>query len=155
MNNRGAYRSLSRNKKAYFDYEILDTVEGGLVLTGGEVKSVKSGLASIKESYVTIKDDEIWLLGAHIPLWKGDTGGDYDPLRIRKILLRREEIDSLAGKVNERGLTLVCLKLYEKKGKVKIEIGLARGKKRFEKRQTERERQLNKELQQERRKYMV
>jgi SsrA-binding protein len=150
-----AKKVFSSNRKAFYDYEVLKTLEGGLVLKGGEVKSIKTGTASIKESFIHIDKGEVWLWNAHVPKWphSGDTG--YDPTRGRKVLLGRREIEGLVGKVKEKGISLIPLKLYGVKGKVKVEIGVCRGKKKYEKRQKEKERHLKKELHKEKRKYMV
>ena len=145
----------SRNKKAYYDYEVLETVEAGLALKGGEVKSIKGGQASIKEAFVSIDDGEMWLWSAHIPKWAFAQDSNYDPTRKRKLLMHRGEIDSLVGKLKKKGVTLIPLKLYGMRGKVKIEVGLCRGRRKYEKREREKERQMKQELHKERRKYMV
>lgn len=131
------------NDKARFDYEILETLESGIVLTGQEVKSVKRGSASIRGAYVkllggpTAKSGmEAWLLGATIPPYQaGNLLTGFDPQRSRKLLLRRNELKYLIGKSQERGLTLVPIKLYNKNGLVKLEIGIGRGKKKADKRE--------------------
>ena len=132
------------NEKARFDYEILETLEAGLVLSGQEVKSVKRGSASIKGAYVKIfspstssgRGTEAWLVGATIPPYQaGNASGDYDTQRSRKLLLKKSELKYLAGKSQERGLTLVPIKLYNKNGLVKLEIGVGRGKKKSDKRE--------------------
>lgn len=131
------------NDKARFNYEILETLEAGVVLTGQEVKSVKRGSASIKGAYVKILGGrtaksgmEAWLLGATIPPYQaGNVATGYDPQRSRKLLLKRNEIKYLVGKSQERGLTLVPIKLYNKNGLVKLEIGVGRGKKKADKRE--------------------
>ncbi|MDO8492342.1 MAG: SsrA-binding protein SmpB [bacterium] len=124
------------NEKARFNYEILETLEGGFVLTGQEVKSVRRGSASIKGAYVKILGGEAWLLGATIPPYQaGNTPPGYDSLRSRKLLLKRSELKYLAGKSLERGLTLVPIKLYNKNGLIKLEIGIGRGKKKSDKRE--------------------
>lgn len=133
---------LAKNKKAYFDYEVLETYEAGLKLLGHEVKSVKNGRVSLKGSFVVLKQQgenrlpEFFLINAHIPLYKqaGDIK-DYDPYRDRKLLLNKKEIRYLLGKKQEKGLTLVPIKLYTKHGFIKLEFGLARGKKKYDKRE--------------------
>jgi SsrA-binding protein len=145
----------SRNKRAYYDYEVLDTVEGGLVLTGAEVKSIKTGQASIKESFINIEEGDAWLWNAHVPRWQHSGTADYDPTRRRKVLLHRQEIDKLAVKAREKGVTLIPLKLYGVRGRIKVEIGICRGRKKFEKQRREKERFLKQELHKEQRKYMV
>lgn len=134
------------NEKARFDYEILETLEAGIVLTGQEVKSVKRGSASIKGAYVKILNNEAWLLGATVPPYQvGNIPADYDPQRSRKLLLKKSELKYLTGKSQERGLTLVPIKLYNKNGLIKLEIGIGRGKKKGDKREkiTKREVQRN------------
>lgn len=148
-------RVFATNRKAFHDYEIEDRIEAGIVLNGGEVKSVKTGQASIKEAFIYIDAGEAWLMGAHIPPWvhTGSTG--YDPIAKRKLLLHRGEIDSLLGKTKEKGWTLIPLKLYGQRGRVKVEIGVGRGRKKFEKKQREKERFLKRELHKARRDHMV
>ncbi len=143
------------NKRAYYDYAVLDTVEAGIVLNGSEVKSIRAGSASIKDAMVWIDHGEMWLHNAHIPQWLTATMSGYDPLRKRKLLMHQREIDSLMGKAKEKQLTLIPLKLYGNRGKIKLLVGLCKGKKKYEKREVERERALNRELHQEKRKYMV
>ena len=124
------------NEKARFDYEILETLEAGVVLLGQEVKSVKRGSASIKGAYVKLLGGEGWLLGATIPPYQqGNVPVDYNFRRNRKLLLKRSELKYLSGKSQERGLTLVPIKLYNKNGLVKLEIGIGRGKKKADKRE--------------------
>ena len=127
---------LALNKKAKFDYEILENFEAGLVLTGQEVKSAKNGQINLKGSYVAITGDEAWLLNAHIPKYKkAGSLKDYDPYRTRKLLLKKKQISYLLGKSREKGLTLVALNAHTKYGKVKIEFGVGRGKRKFDKRE--------------------
>ena len=123
------------NKRIYHDYEILETYEAGIILEGHEVKAVKTGKISIVGSYVKIIDSETFLIGAIIsPYQPKNTPKDYDPQRSRKLLLNKKEIEGLIGKSKERGLTIVPLKVYAKKGKIKLEIGLAKAKKKYDKR---------------------
>lgn len=125
------------NPKAGFDYEILETLEAGLVLFGHEVKSIKTGKASIKGSYVKILDGEPFLIGAVVaPYQPANTPADYDPQRSRKLLLSKKQISTLAGTTQTHGLTLIPLKLYDQKGKIKLLVGIARGKKKYDKRET-------------------
>ena len=126
---------IARNKRARHDYAIEEVVEAGLVLTGTEVKSLRAGRASLTDGFGLITDSEIWLHGVHIPEYTQGTWTNHEPRRIRKLLLHRKEIDRLARSTQERGLTLVPLSLYFKDGKVKIELGLARGKRSYDKRQ--------------------
>lgn len=136
------------NRRARHDYFIEETYEAGLVLEGWEVKSLRAGRASLAESYVLIKDGEAWLFGAHIsPLPTVSTHYVADPLRTRKLLLHRREIDRLTGAVERRGYTLVPLSLYWKHGRVKLEIGLAKGKKLHDKRAAQKERDWRREQQ--------
>ena len=133
--------SIARNKKARFDYFIEETFEAGLVLQGWEAKSLRAGKAQLTESYVILRDGEAWLFGAHFtPLGSASTHVQTDPTRTRKLLLNRREIDHLAGLVERRGYTLVALELYWKKGRAKLTIGLAKGKKQHDKRATEKDR---------------
>ena len=125
---------IARNRRARHEYTIEDTVEAGIVLTGTEVKSLRAGRASLTDGYGLITDDEAWLHGVHIPEYTQGTWTNHEPRRVRKLLLHRKEIDRLAVATRERGLTLVPLSLYFKDGKVKIELGLARGKRSYDKR---------------------
>ena len=122
------------NRRARHDYHLLDRVEAGLVLTGTEVKSLRDGRASLQQAYAEVREDEAWLVGAHISVYDQGNRANHDPDRDRKLLLRRKEIDSLAGKVRERGLTLVPTKLYFRDGHAKVELALARGKELRDKR---------------------
>lgn len=127
---------LVTNKRAHFDYAIGDTYEAGIVLCGSEVKSLKSKEGSLKESFVTLKDQELYLTNAYISPYKfsGDLK-NYEPTRPRKLLLKRSEIKILIGKMKSEGLTLVPIKLYTRRKLVKLEFGIGRGKKKFDKRQ--------------------
>lgn len=145
----------ARNKRAFYDYEVLEKYEAGIVLKGSEVKSVKYGLASLKESFVKLDEGEIWLWNSHIPLWKYSVDRNYDPTRKRKLLLSRKEIDKIAGKVQQKGLTLIPLKMYGVRGRIKVEVGLCKGKKKYDKKRVERERTMKRELHEEKRKYMI
>ena len=128
-------RVIARNRRARHDYHIEDVVEAGLVLTGTEVKSLRAGRASLTDGYGQITDGEVWLLGVHIPEYAHGTWTNHEPRRPRKLLLHRKEIDRLASKTAERGLTLIPLSLYFSGGKVKVELALARGKRTYDKRQ--------------------
>ena len=125
---------IARNRRARHDYHLEDTVEGGLVLTGTEVKSLRAGRASLTDGFAQIQDGEVWLYGVHIPEYTQGTWTNHEVRRTRKLLLRREEIDRFASKVAERGLTIVPLELYFKDGRVKVELALARGKRSYDKR---------------------
>jgi SsrA-binding protein len=126
---------IASNRRARHDYTIEDTVEAGLVLTGTEVKSLRAGHATLADGFGQISDGEAWLHGVHIPQYTQGTWTNHDPRRIRKLLLHRREIDKLASSLSERGLTLIPLSLYFSDGKVKIELGLGRGKRTYDKRQ--------------------
>jgi SsrA-binding protein len=126
---------IASNRRARHEYTIEDTVEAGLVLTGTEVKSLRAGRATLTDGFGQITDSEAWLHGVHIPEYTEGTWTNHEPKRTRKLLLHRREIDRLASSIRERGLTLVPLSLYFRDGKVKIELGLARGKRSYDKRQ--------------------
>ena len=137
----------SENRRARFDYEILETFEAGLVLNGSEVKSIKTGKANIAGSFAVIRGNEAFLLGADIPPYQPkNTPAGYDPTRTRKLLLTAKEIKYLAGKARADKLTLVPLKLYNKRGLVKLELALARGKKKSDKRETIKKREVKREI---------
>ena len=141
--------SIIQNKKAFHDYFIEDRYEAGLVLEGWEVKAIRAGRANLKEAYVTVKDGALYLFGSHIsPLTTASTHILPDPLRTRKLLLHAAEIDKLIGKVQRAGYTLMPLDMHYKGGRVKLEIGLAKGKKQHDKRATEKEREGQREAQQ-------
>jgi SsrA-binding protein len=140
--------SIVENRKAYHDYFIEERVEAGLSLTGWEVKAIRAGRAHLKEAYVVIKNGELVLIGAHItPLTTASTHVHADPTRTRKLLLHREEINRLVGKVERAGYTLAPLDLHYKNGRVKIEVGLAKGKKQHDKRETLKDREWAREQQ--------
>jgi SsrA-binding protein len=122
------------NRKARHDYHLTDRVEAGLALTGAEVKSLRDGQASLQRAFGEVRDGEIWLVGAHIAPYEQASVRSHDPDRDRKLLLHRREIDSLGGKVRERGFTLVPTRLYFKNGRAKVELALARGKEAHDKR---------------------
>jgi SsrA-binding protein len=127
---------LATNKRAYFDYEIKDTFEAGLVLKGYEVKSIKTGHVSLKESFVTVKGSELYLTNAHIPIYKhAGKIPNYAPTAPRKLLLKKSEIKQLIGKIRVQGLTLVPIKLYTKRRYIKLDFGIGKGKKEYDKRQ--------------------
>lgn len=140
--------TIAVNKKAFHDFFIEDQMEAGLVLEGWEVKSLRAGRIQLKESYVTIKNGEAWLFGAHIsPLPTASTHINPDPLRTRKLLLHRKELGTLIGAVERKGYTLVPVSMYWKGGRAKLKIGLAKGKKQYDKRAVERERDWKREKQ--------
>ena len=131
----GGFKLVANNKKAYFDYFIEDKWEAGMELYGTEVKSVRMGKASIKESYIKIEKNEVFIYNMHISPYEKGNIFNRDPVRVRKLLRHRSEINKLAGKIVEKGYTIVPLQVYMKNGLVKIEIGLGRGKKLYDKRQ--------------------
>jgi SsrA-binding protein len=137
---------IAQNKRAWHDYHIEDTYEAGLVLQGTEVKSLRLGRASLIDGYAVIKDGEAWLINVHIPEYTMGTWTNHAARRTRKLLLHRKEIDKLVSKTKEGGLTLIPLAIYFKDGKAKIEIGLAKGKKDWDKRQTLAENQAKREM---------
>ena len=139
-------RAIATNRRARHEYSILETFEAGLALRGTEVKSLRAGLVNFKDSYATVRNGEVWLLGCHINPYSHGTDANHDPERDRKLLLHAKEISRLAGKVAERGLTLIPLKLYFKSGRAKLELGLGRGKKLHDKRSTLREREVKREM---------
>jgi len=139
-------RTVATNRRARHQYEILEMVEAGMVLRGTEVKSLRAGQVNFKDSYATMRNAEAWLLGCHISPYSHGTDANHDPERDRKLLLRRREISRLTGKIAERGLTLVPLRLYFKNGRAKVELGLARGKKLHDKRSAIREREVRREM---------
>ena len=140
--------SIVENRKAFHDYFIEERFEAGLALEGWEVKAVRAGRAQLKEAYVVIKDGELMLIGAHIsPLSTASTHVHADPTRTRKLLMHREEINRLVGKVERAGYTLIPLNLHYSRGRVKLDIGLAKGKKQHDKRATIRDREWNREQQ--------
>ena len=140
--------SIIDNRKAFHDYFIEERFEAGLVLQGWEVKAIRAGRAQIKEAYVLIRNGEIFIIGMHIsPLLAASTHVKPDPVRTRKVLLHANEIDKLIGKVERAGFTLVPLDLHYTRGRIKVEIGLAKGKKQFDKRETEKQRDWDREKQ--------
>lgn len=128
-------KMVANNKKAYHDYFILDKIETGIALHGTEVKSLRMGKCSIKESFIRIENGEVFIYGMHISPYEKGNIFNRDPLRVRKLLLHRSEINKIVGKIAEKGYTLVPLKVYFKGSLVKVEIGLAKGKKLYDKRQ--------------------
>jgi SsrA-binding protein len=138
-------KTIARNKKARHEYFIEDTWEAGIVLTGTEVKSLREGRASLVDGFAQIRDGELWMYNVHIPEYNQGTWNNHAPRRLRKLLLHKSEIQKLIGKTKESGLTLIPLELYFKDGKAKVELGLARGKKDYDKRQVIMERTMKRE----------
>lgn len=140
-------RVIAENKKATFNYEILERLEAGIALLGSEVKSIREGRVSLKESFADIKDGEVYLINCHISPYEAANRFNHEPMRTRKLLLHRQEIKRLTGKIKEKGLTLIPTKIYlNDKGKVKVEIALARGKRAYEKKEAIKARDLEREL---------
>jgi SsrA-binding protein len=137
---------VSTNRKARHDYEILDTYEAGLVLTGSEIKSIRAGHVNLREAFVQVRSDELWLLNAHIATYDQAGQFGHDPLRPRKLLLHRKEINRIAARVQEKGLTIVPTVLYLTRGLAKVEIALARGKKQYDKRESLRRRDSQRQI---------
>jgi SsrA-binding protein len=141
-----ADKVIATNRKAYHDYEVLETYEAGLVLRGTEVKSLRESQVNFKDCYAAVDNGEAWLIGCYITPYHHGTDANHDPERRRKLLLHKKEIGRLLGKVAERGLTLIPLRLYFKGGRAKCELGLARGKKLHDKRASLREREAKREM---------
>jgi len=137
---------VATNRKARHDYEILDTIEAGIALMGSEIKSIRAGSVNLREGYVQARDDELWLINTHIASY--DQAGIYghEPLRPRKLLLHRREIDRLLSRVQEKGLTIVPLTMYLTHGIAKVEIAVARGKRQYDKRETLRQRDSQRQI---------
>lgn len=140
---------ICKNKKAFHDYFVEESYEAGIVLKGTEVKSLRLGKAQLVDSYAVFKGEELYLLNAHISPYTHAARDNHDPTRSRKLLLHKKELAKLLGKVNEKGLSLVPLKLYFKNGKVKVEIGLCKGKKLHDKRETMKKKAMAKDVERE------
>jgi SsrA-binding protein len=139
-------RDIAVNRRARHEYHIDETFEAGIALLGSEVKALREGKANLKDSYGRIDGDQVYLLNAHISPYGPASQFGHEPTRTRKLLLHREEIARLTGKVKERGLTLIPLRLYFKRGRAKVELGLARGKKQHDKRESIKEREVRREM---------
>jgi SsrA-binding protein len=144
-----------KNKKAFFNYEIVDSFEAGIVLTGAEVKSIKSGRINLTNAYVKIVGGELWLVGADIPRYKHDGSEEYDAQRSRKLLVKRKELIEIESRLRQKKLTLIPLSVYTTRGKIKVEVGFGKGRKRYEKKAREKKKDLERELLYEKRKHMV
>lgn len=139
--------ALSNNKKAYFEYQILEKIEAGIILTGQEVKSTRLGRMSLAGSYVALREGEVYLIGTNIPPYQPkNITTDYNPGQPRKLLLKKAEIEYLIGKTKEKGLTLVPLRVYTNKRKIKLEIGIAKGKKKRDKREEIKKRETRRDM---------
>ena len=143
MTNEG--KVLAKNRSAYFEYHISDKYEAGVALTGTEVKSVLDGRVQLKDSYVAVREGEAWLFNAHISPYSHGNRANHDPMRTRKLLLHRREIEKLEQSTTVQGMTLVVTQVYLKNGRIKIEVGVARGKKLYDKRETEMRRTVDRE----------
>jgi SsrA-binding protein len=144
-----------KNKKAFFNYEIVDSFEAGIVLTGAEVKSIKSGRINLTNAYVKIVGGELWLVGADIPRYKYDGSEEYDAQRSRKLLVKKKELVEIESRLRQKKLTLIPLSVYTTRGKIKVEVGFGKGRKRYEKKAREKKKDLERELLYEKRKHMV
>ncbi|MEX0832668.1 MAG: SsrA-binding protein SmpB [Actinomycetota bacterium] len=141
-------KNIATNRRARFDYEIQEHIEAGIVLTGSEVKSLRAGRASLTDSFAQIQNGELWLENMHIPPYEQGERKGYHEKRARKLLLHRKQIDRLVGKTAEKGLSLIPTRMYFSHGLVKVELGLGKGKRRYEKRQAIAEREHNREIEQ-------
>lgn len=137
---------IADNKKARFDYQILETYEAGMVLLGSEVKSIRAGGVNLKDSYISFRNDEAFLQNAHISEYKASSYNNHEPERLRKLLLNREELNKIYGKMREKGLSCVPMKMYFKKGNIKLEIALVKGKKQHDKRESIKARDTKKQV---------
>lgn len=141
-----AVKTVASNRKAYHEYFIEDTFEAGVALTGTEIKSVRAGQVNLRDSYAVIKDGELWLMNVHIAAYRGGSYFNHDPRRERKLLMHRREINRLLGKVQEKGFTIVPLRVYLKDNVAKVELALARGKKQYDKRAALHEKESRREV---------
>ena len=141
-----AIKTIATNRKAYHRYHIGDSVEAGLVLTGTEIKSIRAGRVNLGDAYIRPEAGELWLANAHIARYEASSYSSHEPMRPRKLLLHRKEINLLTSKVQEKGLTLVPLRLYIKDGMAKVEIALAKGKKLYDKRESITRREIEREI---------
>ena len=139
-------KTITVNRKAYHDYHILESLEAGIVLTGSEIKSIRAGRVNIRDAYAKPEGDELWLVNAHIAAYEAASRFGHEPNRPRKLLLHRRQIDELAGMVTQKGLTLVPLKLYIKRGVAKLDLGVARGKRLHDKREAMARRDTEREI---------
>ena len=142
-------KQILNNRQAFHEYHILDKYEAGAALVGTEVKSIMAGRIQLKDSYVAIKDDEVWLINAHISPYSHGNKQNHEPLRTRKLLLHRKEIEKLERETTVKGMTLVVTAIYWKNGRIKFEIGVAKGKKLYDKRETEMKKTVDRETRQQ------
>ena len=153
MENEDHIKVIANNRKARHNYEIISSVEVGLVLQGSEVKSLRAGKGSLVDAYGRIRDGELWMIGMHIAQYKEATFANHDPTRERKLLLHKQEIKKIKRKVEEKGVTLVPLKLYFKNNIAKLELGIARGKRKYDKKVTIAERDAKRDAQREQKQF--
>jgi SsrA-binding protein len=146
-------KTVVSNRKARHEYEIVDQVEAGLVLLGSEVKSLRAGRANLADSYARVTKGEVWVIGMHISAYKEATFQNHDPLRDRKLLLHRSEIKKLARRVHEKGFTLIPLRLYFRKNIAKLELGIVRGKRQYDKKVAIAQRDAKREMEREQKKF--
>lgn len=146
-------KTVVSNRKARHEYEIVDQIEAGLVLKGSEVKSLRAGRANLADAYARVIKGEIWVISMHISPYKEATDQNHEPLRERKLLLHRSEIKKLARRVEEKGFTLIPLRVYFKSNRAKVEIGIARGKRQYDKKTTIAERDARRDLEREQKKF--
>ena len=137
---------LAQNRKAHFDYQIERRLEAGIALRGTEIKSLRAGHTNLRDGYARVENGEVWLRNVHIAPWANSAHDNHDPLRPRKLLLHKLEIGQLVGTIAQKGYTLVPLRMYIKHGRAKVELGIARGRKRFDKRQVIKEREATREM---------
>jgi SsrA-binding protein len=143
---RGGDRVVTSNRRAFHEYHILETVEAGIVLTGTEIKSIRDGRANIAEAYARIDNGELWLVGSHVAPYSHGNRANHEPDRPRKLLVHRRELDRLRSAIEQKGLTLIPLRLHLKQGRAKVDIGVARGKKLYDKRAAASERQSRRDV---------
>jgi SsrA-binding protein len=148
-------RVVCQNKKAYFDFEVIEKLEAGMVLKGTEVKSLREGRANLKDSYARIKKGEVYLHGLHISPYPNASYNNHEPERVRKLLLHAREIKRLLGKTQEKGFSLVPLKIYFRQGKAKVELALARGKKLYDKRESIKRKQEARDMDRLKKRYKI
>jgi len=148
-----ADKIIATNRKARHEYHIIDSIEAGLVLLGSEVKSLREGKANISDCYARIKNGELWVVGMHITQYKQDTIQNLDPVRDRKLLLHKSEIKKLVRRIEEKGMTLIPLRLYFKKNIAKLELGIVRGKRQYDKKAAIAQKDLERDMEREQKKY--
>lgn len=146
MSKSNGIKVIANNRKARHDYAISDTFEAGMVLTGSEIKSIRAGQVNLQDGFAVVRDNEMWLENTHISTYDQASLANHEPRRTRKLLMHRREISRLTGKLREKGLTLVPLKLYLKDNRAKVELGLGRGKRQFDKRSTLKEKDAKRQI---------